>query len=352
MEKPDDIDTQAPSAATAAKFPPMVTFVCTKGPKYDAEKRSVSETKADSGRSKSQGKAAANEIALLHEQDDVLSLTTGEGVSEWFDALAYSLWERAHHHDSQWLSQLSTVYGAPFEWVQRLSNTDDKAKDTVPSAAVAAESINSTPRLSGEERRNQFGTTIALVCERMTVGKDLSAQLAALKKKTIDLSSPLLAEVAEQFQLRPTANLTEWTQTENTPSYSTYLMALSRNGWVLQATITLSVNYPRVTPSFALTMKATGSTPDPDLSSVIKHMEVDTNVYCHELFVTSENVLNYLLVLQIRRLQMMFDMYVHILQSTDSRGVMIGRLYERKRRGKDRHLPTRYQADKGVFTHR
>eukprot|EP01134_Creolimax_fragrantissima_P004405 CFRG4405T1 len=308
--------------------------------------------------------------ALVQESDQVVSATVGDGVGEWFDALGLALWEKAKTRDDQWLSLLQRSHGIPFEWVQRLCTTNVKIPPSYTNTLTHEQvDINTqeecehehgyphahphTSTLSGAERRREFASIIGLVCDRMTVKKDLYLQVNALGKKRIDLSSPMFTDVQDMFQLRPTATLSDWSQTMESQKSSRYLMQLTRSGWVLQATITIDVNYPRTPPSFTLVMKSKGqATAEPDMASVLRHMEIDVNVYWKELVANDEAVINYLLTLQIRRLQMMFDMYVHMLQSTDSRGVMIGKLYERQRRGKDRHLPTGYRGDMRVFTHR
>lgn len=119
----------------------------------------------------------------------------------------------------------------------------------------------------------------------------------------------------------------------------------------LQATISITPQYPARPPLFTLALNGPDVDAEPELKAMLQTFETEVNVHCHELVYDAKSRMH-LLALQLRRLQMMFDMYVQVQQSTDSKGAMIGKLFERGRRGRARTVPTVYRSDQRLFTHR
>jgi hypothetical protein len=121
----------------------------------------------------------------------------------------------------------------------------------------------------------------------------------------------------------------------------------------LHATIRITPQYPVRPPRFALTLTGADVDTEPlgEVQAMLQTFETEVNVHWDELVYDARSRL-YVLALQLRRLQMMFDMYVQVQQSTDSKGAMIGKLFERGRRGRARAVPTVYRTDQRLFTHR
>ena len=113
------------------------------------------------------------------------------------------------------------------------------------------------------------------------------------------------------FPLPSKAVLKAWTRVAEDGEMVRYEATLAHESNALKIDVTVSKGYPRVPPRFAVAMVANGSDGDANTSARdpnMDAMEREVNVHFDELAAATDPSL--LLTLQLRRLQMCFDVYV------------------------------------------
>jgi len=239
--------------------------------------------------------------------------------------------------------------GQPFKWVQWLGGLGAIIKP----------------------QEGQFRCAMARVAARIASHMMLQKELKALGKKNLLITEK---QTASLFQMAPTASIVKWSQVEDAqvdePDTKVFELTLQRGDYKLRACVTLTPDYPVQPPRVQLAFvahpqpKPHAAVPGIKLDPVaeklaiegeptnnnLEAIEKEINVHFDDLLVTTGEAGAYnLLSLQLRRLQMCFDIYVATELDERKKG---GRICFKPERGRARKKPFEYNSGTGLFDQR
>ena len=212
---------------------------------------------------------------------------------------------------------------------------------------------------------------MARIQARIAFHNMLSKEFDALECGTLCITK---AQTAKLFQMAPTATIQHWKKLEgevnDQDKTDVYELVLQRGAYTLRAVVSITPQYPVRAPNIELSFSAH---PAPKAHALVPGVKLDptavrlatqseptnnnleaiaaeVNVHFDDLLAgcESEGPVN-LLSLQLRRLQMCFDIYVATQLDERSKG---GRICFRPERGRARKKPFERQALTGLFDQR
>jgi hypothetical protein len=185
--------------------------------------------------------------------------------------------------------------GRPYKWAQLIAGC------AVDGGVVGAS-------VEARQRRSNMVKVVHDLAEFARLTASLASQLESLSKREIVVPSEVERAL---FPLPPKAVLTAWARAADDGETARYAATFTRGADTLKVDVTVSKAYPRVPPRFTITevtsssaVSGAGDARDPNLGA----MEREVNAHVDELTATADPSL--LLTLQLRRLQMCFDVYV------------------------------------------
>jgi len=258
--------------------------------------------------------------------------------------------------NAQWLPSKSTAWdpqlpGRPYRWAQQL-------------AGLSFEGI---VQQGSEPSEVHFRAVVSRVKARIASNITLRQELSSLEAKKPTLTKAQKA----QFQMAATATISSWSlqgQDEDT-LVRVFEAVLERGPYKLKAEISVSPAYPVEAPYFKLRFT---EHPAPPVHAVVPGIKIDlaaarlaqgdatnnnleaigeeVNVHFDSLLaMCGEGQAFNLLSLQLRRLQMCFDIYVSTEHAERGKS---GRICFRPERGRARKKPFEYNAQSGLFDQR
>lgn len=198
----------------------------------------------------------------------------------------------------------------------------------------------------------------------------LQRELSALSKKKLLITKQ---QTGILFHMAPTAAIITWEQKAadvEDPNATVYEMVLQRGPYKLQAEVTMTPEYPVRAPKMELEFVAhpaprshvavPGIKVDPAAVALAESSEPtnnnleaiaeEINVHFNDLLAACDTDEPYnLMSLQLRRLQMCFDIYVSTELDERRKG---GRICFRPERGRARKKPFEYNSGTGLFDQR
>lgn len=242
--------------------------------------------------------------------------------------------------------------GKPYMWAQRIGGLDflpEESHEVVPKSSVSL---------------SHMEATIKAIRARILARLALQQQLTSLEAMTIPVNKNSL----EMFPSKLSAMLSSWQpatfeEFQEKPELKSLIddgfihesdmlfqAVFERNKVHLKASVVLSQEHPTTPPLFSITVTC-GQTVIRD--SFTKAIEAEVNVFYPEL-TARDSSLN-LLVNQLRRLQMCFDVYLECGSLNDVDGAEKfdrEKFFLRVKKGRDRGLPLKYDSNQGLFTQR
>lgn len=228
--------------------------------------------------------------------------------------------------------------GRPFKWAQLVSGC--------PVSGGAA-----GPTVESRQRRRNILRVVQDIVAHTAAVKALASQLNTLGKHQISIRPEVPIEVERAlFPLPAVSTLASWALTSDENELSTFEGKLTRGDATLHFSVVVSKVYPMVPPEFSLVVPGQG---DDDMAYVdpnYRAIEREINIHFDEL--TAKASPNMLLMLQIRRLVMCFDICCECDAVEAGEQQTAGKLFERAARGKDRLRPFVFDSTLGFFVHR
>jgi len=249
-------------------------------------------------------------------------------------------------------AEFVTLVGKPYMWAQRICGLDflpEEINEVVPKSSVSL---------------SHMEATIKAIRTRILARLALQQQLTSLESLTI----PLNRNSLQMFSSKISSTLTSWKPaTLEEFMEQPVLRSLVDDGFIqendmlyqavferskvqLKAAVVLSQEHPTTPPFFSVEV-CCGKSVIRD--SFTKAMEAEVNVFYPEL-TERDSSLN-LLTNQLRRLQMCFDIYLECGSLNDVEGAETfdrEKFFLRVKKGRDRGLPLKYDANQGLFTQR
>ena len=274
-------------------------------------------------------------FSSLYPADDGLDLPNAQALYR-MDASNLKLF-------TEYLPQV----GRPYRWAQTIANL---------SADAAVEDQNEG-EVARQAKRQAVIRVIGDIRSKVKAVRALSEQLKALAKLNIEL--PASATKAH-FPLEAKSVLHVWKQCANVPAQQLpsflvkpgntyYNAAFKRGKLTLGIVVVVPKLYPLEPPFFKLSFIGQGGTPEVDAN--INVIESEVNIHYTEL-VTSAAFSKLLLPLQLRRVQMCFDVFCETQTDATGKEGSVGKVFVRGVRGKDRIRPYVFDHQQGLFVHR
>eukprot|EP00041_Stephanoeca_diplocostata_P034808 m.1205661 g.1205661 ORF g.1205661 m.1205661 type:complete len:713 (+) comp24583_c0_seq4:71-2209(+) len=213
-------------------------------------------------------------------------------------------------------------------------------------------------------QRQGLVRVIADIRDHLVSTQALAKHIDTLKTRSILIDHDTEARL---FPLKATSKFAMW-RARSSPAASPMLFDATfedkTTALQLCALVTVSLVYPLVAPEVSLSLTSADGSPRTTPSDIanMRAIEREVNAHYDELYtddgvdaITTSAYRRSLLVLQMRRLQMCFDIFCRTevvgAQDSDS-GPTLGKIFERGVKGRDRIRPYVFDPASGMLVHR
>lgn len=242
-------------------------------------------------------------------------------------------------------SEYLPTVGRPYRWAQTVAG--------LPADGDVDEKDGESKR---KAKRQSLVRVLGDIRSKVKAVRALGEQLKALEKLAIELPA---AATKAYFPLEAKSVLHVWKKCAEVPTAqlpafltspgNTYYTAEFKRGKLkLAAVVVIPKLYPLEPPYFKLSFAGPGGTPEVDAN--INVIESEVNIHFTEL--VSPQTESLLLLLQLRRVQMCFDVFCETQTDATGKEGSVGKVFVRGVRGKDRIRPYVFDHQQGLFVHR
>eukprot|EP00124_Ichthyophonus_hoferi_P000609 Ihof_evm2s24 gene=Ihof_evmTU2s24 len=204
--------------------------------------------------------------------------------------------------------------GRFYRWAQWLAGSDFVAKQTGHAVTMTK-----------HDQCFHVHQVLDLIGKRVETLSALYKQLSSLAINQVDLGSLPQSRISEMFPQKPQSQLIKFIS--NGEKYDLlYTLLFSSDDYEVDVRVRVSTEYPIRVPDFSLSLRK--GVVEGDLHCAMRNMEMELNSAGHRLAWDVQSR-NFILSLQLRRLQEIFDAYVRIMKATVDENSM-GKLFERR----------------------